>query len=214
VASFQPYTASATWPWPTYTTGSISSTTVTWNQWLTTGTAYSTTAATTWQAWNQWHEPVMYQYQRTEEELRRLADLQQQQREEYSRRRLAEQQRIEGARAVARSLLDEIVAPTDWVEGLELIQVLGSDGHLYRIELHRDTVHGNIVRVDEHGCILGRACIAPSMRANGFAMPMEDGWLGQYLGLKFHADEFLRRANWSGRQPCRQPNVVALPVAA
>ena len=43
---------------------------------------------------------------------------------------------------------------------------------------------------------------------------MEDGWLGQYLGLKFHADEFLRRANWSGRQPCRQPNVVTLPVAA
>jgi hypothetical protein len=202
-------TGTITFPWQTYST-SITTTAVSMQRFATA----CTTAATTWQewvradgatawtyveqpyvwdAWQQWHQPVM----RSAEEEQAHQDRLQAQREERSRRLLAEKARLEGAQERAMVLLEELVAADDWVPGLDLIQVVGSDGELYRIELHRRTVHGNIVRVDEHGCILGRACVAPSMIDGNLAVPMADGWVGQYLGLKFDAEQFLSHANWS-----------------
>jgi hypothetical protein len=219
-------TGYVTFPWQTYST-SITTTAVTMQR---LGTA-CTTAATTWQewiradgatawtyvdqtqvwaAWDEWHRPVM----RSAEEEQAHQDRLQARREDESRRRLAQMERMAGARERARELLDELVAADDWVPGLDLIQVVGSDGDLYRIELHRDTVHGNVIRVDEHGCILGRACVAPSMNDDGLAMPMEDGWLGQYLGLKFDAEVFLSHANWSSVRECRHSDVPILERAA
>jgi len=34
-------------------------------------------------------------------------------------------------------------------------------------------------------------------------LPTADGWVGQYLGLKFDAVNFLSHANWSGVGRCR-----------
>ena len=75
--------------------------------------------------------------------------------------------------------------------------------------MHRETVHGNVVRTDEHGCLLGRACVAPSMYGDGGALPTADGWVGQYLGLKFDAEQFLSHANWSGVRTCRLQQAAA-----
>ena len=169
-----------------------------WHQWTgtTTGT-FTTTAYTTqtitWQNWNEWHRPVM----RSAEEEQAHQDMLQARREAAAREELAyrqrEQQRQEQravANARAMDLLTMLVAPGERVDDLDMIQLVGSDGQLYRVEMHRQTVHGNVVRVDEHGCILGRACVAPAMwdREHG-ALPTADGWVGQYLGLKFDAEE-------------------------
>jgi hypothetical protein len=163
-----------------------------------------------WQSWEQWHQPIM----RTIEQEQAYQDRLQAQREERSRRLLAEKARLEGAQDRALVLLESLVSE-DERPLEELIQLVGSDGQLYRIEMHRDTVHGNIVRVDEHGCILGRACVAPAMydQDAGLALPLADGWVGQYLGLKHDAEGFLSRANWSGMRGCQQPRAV-VPLAA
>jgi hypothetical protein len=102
-------------------------------------------------------------------------------------------------------LLNDLLSPEEQAYRAEhgRVEIEGSDGNLYWLETHRETVHGNIVRVDEHGCHLGRACVAPGMYDGG-ALPTADGWVGQYLGLKFDAEEFLLQANWSGRYGCRQ----------
>ena len=188
-------------------TASTTSTTeaIVWNQWRDVG---HTTNVTFWQepVWDAWIEDDA-----TREEMQRQRDELQQRREQQSREALArEQERQElylVAHARALELLNEVVAEEDRVPGLDqLIQLRGSDGNLYRIETHRETVHGNIVEVDEHGCMLGRACVAPGMydREGGGALPTADGWVGQYLGLKFDAVEFLLQANWSGRRGCQQ----------
>jgi hypothetical protein len=90
------------------------------------------------------------------------------------------------------------------------IAIKGSDGHFYWLETDRQTVHGNIVRTDKHGCHLGRACVAPRMSGRGEGvMPLPDGWVGQYLGLKFDTEAFLSLANWSSVRPCTRPAEVA-----
>jgi hypothetical protein len=217
--------ATGTWTnWiqnPSFTTSTTMSTTANhvWTQWTNVG--YTTGALTYggitssyhWQdeVWGQWVDD-----ERTEEERRQERDELQARREQQSRERLARQQEQMANQAAARErsleLLDAVVDAEDRVPGLDLLlQLRGSDGDLYRIEMHRETVHGNIVRVDEHGCMLGRACVAPRMHAAGEgALPMPDGWVGQYLGLKFDAAEFLSHANWSQVAACRhQPEQVA-----
>lgn len=129
-------------------------------------------------------------------------------REQDSRERLArEQERMENqlaAHARALELLDDLLTEDERElrRAENRVAVRGSDGHLYWIEMHRETVHGNIVRTDEHGCSLGRACVAPRMYDVNEALPTPDGWVGQYLGLKFDATEFLSHANWSGIRDC------------
>lgn len=206
----------ATWPWE------ITSATTTggyiqfpWTTNLTTAT--TTTFSTTWDRWSQWHEPIM----RTAEEEQRLADARQQRQEEASRRRLAEQVRMEGAQDRALQLLELILTPEEreWRDRHDGdIMVRGSDGGMY--EISQTSVHGNVRQVDEHGCVLGRVCVAPSMydRDAGMHLPLADGWIGQYLAIKHSEAEFRERGNWSGVRGCAQPNVPILrslvPLAA
>jgi hypothetical protein len=206
MATWSSTTGTISFPWTatvwttTRTASSIEERDYVWHTWNTTASTTYTRTNEVWATWQEWHEPVML----SAEEQQRLDDEAQRLREERSRRRLEEMQRIEGARERARELFDLVVAEQDKVPGLDLLQFEGSDGHLYRIEMHRRTVHGNVVRVDEHGCSLGRACVAPRMADGNLAMPTEDGWIGQYLGLKFDAEEFLSHANWSGQRGCQQ----------
>jgi hypothetical protein len=208
---------------PTWTTTTSTTANHVWNVWrdvgYTTGTTTlkGMTANYVWQdeVWGQWVDD-----ERTEEERRRERDELQARREQQSRERLARQQEEMVNRALAQErsmeLLNEVVAEEDRIPGLDLLlQIRGTDGELYRLEMHRETVHGNIVRVDEHGCMLGRACVAPQMYAAGEgALPTPDGWVGQYLGLKFATAAFLARANWSSVMPCQHPAEQQEQVAA
>lgn len=189
--------------WMQWTTASTTAS-ATWNQWITAGT--STTVTMTGQnvVWHNWQAE-----QQTNDEL-------QARREQQSRERLArEQQRRadrEAASARALALLTDLLTDQERaaLEEFARIEVEGTDGNLYRVETHRQTVHGNIVRVDEHGCVLGRACVAPSMWSDGEAgaLPTADGWVGQYLGLKFDTEEFLSHANWSSRRECQRRPIL------
>lgn len=137
-------------------------------------------------------------------------------REEQSRRRLAEQARIDGAQARALELLEMILSPEERLYRAEHgeIMVRGSAGGMYVIE-ERDSVHGNVRQVDEHGCLLGRICVAPQMydREAGLALPLADGWVGQYLAIKHDELLFRQKGNWSSVRPCQQPGVPSLAAA-
>jgi hypothetical protein len=206
------YSANTTWlQWNNIsTTGSHP---YVWDQWVSTGTATSYTTQEI--VWTQWHETEEEARARAEQAARARDEFQRRQ-EERNRERLARQQELAeqmaAARVLALELLEGLVPAEDRALGdLSLILVRGSDGHDYRIETHRRSVHGNIVRIDEHGCVLGRACVAPAMYdENNEPLPHEDGWAGQYLGLKFDAEEFLSHANWSETyRGCQQPDLVA-----
>jgi hypothetical protein len=196
------------------TTTSVYSMNAVWNNWVTSN---NYTPTLTWQddAWNAWVEDEGYQ--RT---LARRLDRQQAKREQRSREQLAaEQQQAENrivAHARALDLLDVLLTDEERAgrAARQRIEIVGSDGQLYWIETHRQSVHGNIVRTDEHGCMLGRACVAPGMRSERGALPTADGWIGQYLGLKLDAVNFLSHANWSGIGRCRVPAAAAAPEAA
>jgi hypothetical protein len=207
------YTANGWITYPQLTNGTASTWTSTstdaqiWQRWVTTGT---TSTTLTWQQpiWDNWlREERVYQEQRAL--TQQQADELQARREARSREALAaEQARMENrvvAHARALDLLDELLTEDEREvrDAQQRVAVRGSDGHLYWLEMHRETVHGNIVRTDEHGCQLGRACVAPQMRDGYDVLPTADGWVGQYLGLKYDAATFLSHANWSGVRPCR-----------
>jgi hypothetical protein len=185
-------------------------TSATWDTWVNVG--HTTTLEWQQEVWGTWIEDEAEMAEHRAMRQRQRDELQQR-REQRAREELAARQEREAqlaqARVRARELLEEMVAADDWVPGLAILQVAGSDGELYRIEMHRETVHGNVVRVDQHGCLLGRACVAPEMYDGHRTLPTEDGWVGQYLGLKFDAEEFLSHANWSSVQGCRQERVAA-----
>lgn len=179
-----------------------------WHYWTTTAAA-TTTITINEPAWDAWVNEAAYQ-----QTLQRRLDVQQadqlqQRREQHSREELAvAQQRrpdIATARSRAMELLNELLTEEERAvrDTEQRVAIRGSDGHLYWLEMHRQTVHGNIVRTDEHGCLLGRACVAPAMQTSMGALPTADGWVGQYLGLKFDAANFLSHANWSSVRRCR-----------
>jgi hypothetical protein len=181
--------------------------------WYTNATTASTTTITgTWDNWLRWHEPVM----RTAEEEQQRADQRQRQREEASRHRLAEQARLEGAQDRALELLELILTPEEreWRDRHDGdILVRGSDGGMY--EISQTSVHGNVRQIDEHGCVLGRVCVAPQMFdfEARLHIPLADGWIGQYLAIKHNEAEFRARGNWSFRRECAQPDVPILRAA-
>ncbi len=157
------------------------------------------------------------------EELQRIADEVQRRREAESRRRLELEQRrqqieeermlaqIKGLELLLMILTDEQRAQYDLNAR---IPVRGSQGGLYEIDTLYGGVHGNVVQVDEHGCILGRVCVAPRMNVDGHALPMADGWVGQLLAIKTDETNFRQRGNWSSVRPCMHPDVPILGQAA
>lgn len=186
--------------------GTYTGTNVVWNNWIANGTNSSTVRLWEYQqpVWDNWvqEHPFWAEVPLVVDDELQAA------REQANRERLArEQQRMADrivAHSVALDLLDSLLTPDERVtrDTQHFIEVLGTDGRLYRLETHRETVHGNIVRVDEHGCLLARACVAPGMYGEHGALPTADGWVGQYLGLKFDTVEFLSHANWSQHREC------------
>lgn len=154
-----------------------------------------------------------------DEELRRQRDELQRRREEASRRRLAAQPLLVHARDRAEELLMMTLTPAEKVYMAEndgQVMVVGGDtGDLYTVDTQYHGVHGNIRKVDEHGCVLAILCVAPRMEhtdehGDRYAMPLADGFVGQILSIKFNEQELLARANLSHVRSCRQPNVPIL----
>jgi len=160
--------------------------------------------------------------ERAEQERR---DREQAERERINRERLAREQEFQRLRQEAKDraleLLMMVLTPEERLqhENMGEIFVRGSDGHLYQLQTtSRNTVHGNIVRTDEHGCKLGTVCVAPAMHESHEegrrALPIEDGWVGQYLGLRHNAEEFLRHGNWSYVRECQHKDTPTLRTPA
>lgn len=173
---------------------------------------YSTTANTVWQGWQ--NGPITPAPYRTPEEIQADNDRLQAQREENSRRALAAQQVRAQAEDRAMELLHVLLTDEEMRHYLEHdeIQVRSQHGNLYVIE--KRGVHGNIRMVDEHGCRLGRICVAPKMwDEESRTLPYADGWIGQYLMLKHDEDLIIGRGNWSQRGVCQHPDVPILEAA-
>jgi hypothetical protein len=205
--SVGPYTTSGTLAATTITANTIQYEAV-WQGWVQAGHTIDQQLYYNQPVWDAWiaddEQRAAYEAEQT-----RLRDAAQARREQQNRERLArEQEQMENylvAHTRALELLDDLLTEEERALRLteQRVAVRGSDGHLYWIEMHTESVHGNIVRTDEHGCRLGRACVAPRMYdLGGDVMPTPDGWVGQYLGLKFDAETFLSHANWSGRTQC------------
>ena len=123
--------------------------------------------------------------QQTDEEIQRRMqerrDREQARREAESRERLAREKRLQGARERASELLEMVLSEAEKQYRAEhngRILVRSQNGNLYEIDTNYGGVHGNIVKVDEHGCQLGRLCVAPGMYDNRAALPLEDGYVG------------------------------------
>ncbi len=139
-------------------------------------------------------------------------------REERSRRQLAARQQAAGARERARELLDMILTPEQKLYREEHngeVLVVAQSGKLYVVDTEYHGVHGNIWETDEHGCKLRTLCVAPDMHHHHdgirMGMPLEDGFVGQILALRFNEAELLKKANYSGgSRKCRVPDVPIL----
>lgn len=205
----------------TSTTGWYLNQNTVWQDWVNTTATTSTTLRIAQNAvWNDWqyHGQNLEWYTtppETPEERQAREDRLQARREEDSRARLAAKTRMEGAQERAMELLMTVLTNEErvWHDQHDEIMVRAESGRIYVIE--KRGVHGNIREVDEHGCILGRVCVAPGMYDGGAqaALPLADGWLGQYLAIK-HNEEYLRATgNWSRRAACVQPDVPVLRAA-
>jgi len=160
----------------------------------------------------------------TAEQLQEFADREQRAREERARRALEQEQRYAAAQearimAEARGgeLLQMLLTPEQKqsLRDRHIIPVRGSQGGMYEIDTLQNGVHGNIVQVDQHGCRLGRICVAPGMReADGRVLPLADGWVGQLLAIMADEEHFRNTGNWSSPQVCRHPDVPILERAA
>lgn len=150
----------------------------------------------------------------TPQERQERADRAQAAREEQSRREL-ERRHVaalanDRAMTLLLSMLDDDEAAYHLQHGE--FRVRGSAGSLFIIE--KRGVHGNIRKVDAHGCVLERWCVAPSMRSEGGTCPTPDGWLGQLLSLKYDEPGIEAKANKSYVRTCVHPDVPILQAAA
>jgi hypothetical protein len=217
--------SSTTWAgWisqPSWSTSTTCSQNYVWSDWNITSSSTSTTLNVQGHVWQDWlsRDPVEYQWRQptpeTAAERQARADRLQAERERLARESLAAQKRMEGAQERGMELLLSILTAEEraWHDQHGEFMVRTESGRIYVIE--KRGVHGNIRETDEHGCLLGRICVAPGMMDHeaGLSLPLADGWLGQYLAIK-HNEEALRTiGNWSSRGPCRQPDVPILRAA-
>lgn len=177
-----------------------------------------------WDRWEVIHRETEEEARRREQrdaeyaaELQRRADERQALREEESRRRLALMEKKAVAEARAGELLELLLTPEEkeYRARHHEIMVRGNAGGMYIIELH-ESVHGNVKHIDEHGCLLGRICVQPAMSeydeaGRHHALPLADGWVGQYLAIKFQEEVMRTTGNWSHRRVCQHQNVPVLP---
>lgn len=85
------------------------------------------------------------------------------------------------------------------------ILVVGSDtGRYYVIDVAGMYIHGNIHRSCSKRCREQSICLAPQSRLDGRNLPTMDAFLGQYLGIATHENEFLSHGNPGfSHNPCR-----------
>lgn len=201
----------------------------TWYKWTsgTTTSSYVITDEEQQRMWVDWQpyavrqvEWIRYQAEQAVYQ-RAVADREQRERERQSRIELYQAQQLKRteerimAHARALDLLKLILTPDQQQEmqSTRCVTVFGQSGKRYRVEMHRETVHGNIVELDGHGCPLRRGCIAPDMYVDSGALPTPDGWVGQVLAIQHNEGELVARANWSDTRRCQQPNVPILEAA-
>jgi Spy/CpxP family protein refolding chaperone len=201
-----------------------------WQSWvgnITTGTttgSIATTDGLEWtqsQVWNQWNQlrPPVQRQDRAEQRRLREELQAQELREAAARRKLRmaqlrqKHERMEQATDRAMELLRSILTPNQRkeLEETKAITVEAPSGRRYRVETHGGTVHGNIVEIDEHGCVLARACVAPEMYdyPSERAFPTPDGWVGQVLSLQQNEEAIRAAANWYGYRHCRRQQARA-----
>lgn len=197
--------------WHRWNQGTGSTTTGTWynpavwQQWNTTATTMATTIRT----------QVAPAMQRSAEEMAAFAERQREQRdiaqrraEEASRRSLAEKERKAGAQERALALFLDLLTEEERAsyEASEhrSVRVRGQGGTFF--EMCLDSVHGNIIERDEHGCSLNVVCVAPNMfdTMEQVYMPLADGWIGQLLAIRHDLATFRQRGNTSRVRPCRR----------
>lgn len=221
-------TAADLWYWKHWANATTSSTTSgtyvndPWGRWTTANTSTTHLAYNPTYTWDQWaempdeQEYQYHQYPRHEPTQAEL-DAIQRRREDQSARLLAEQQRLQVAQPRALELFRALLT-ADQITQMDTdgeVWVKGSAGGFYVIEVGGGRVHGNIRRIDEHGCMLGRLCVQPSMydHIEGAALPTADGHVGQLLAIRFNEPALLEKANWSSQRPCQQPDVPILRAA-
>lgn len=217
-------------PQISYTTATYATPDNTWNHWVT-GTSATTTYIQNPQVWERWMTaPQPSEADRLRREAYRLELLERDRRQQEwrdacqlraeadSRRRLELEDRLEHADKRAQELLWLVLSPEQRLAYQEdgNIPVMGSEGGLYVVQTryYGKSVHGNIIKTDEHGCRLGRICIAPGMRDAGYRIPAEDGFLGQILAIQHDEEEFKRVGNWSDHRPCQHRDVPILGTPA
>lgn len=135
---------------------------------------------------------------RLHEQWQEREDQLQAERERAARLHLAAEQRRKGAQERAMSLLLGLMTPEERAhyDRRNEIRLTGQSGRLYLIAT--SSVHGNIAEVDEHGCMLGAVCVAPDMyNLDGQCLPLADGWIGQYLALKYNENHLRQTGMWS-----------------
>ena len=121
----------------------------------------------------------------------------------------------------AMDLLVSILTPEERdafeANNCQAIEVVGSEGGRFVIDL--TGTQGNIRKLDEHGCQVGAACIAPAARLRGNRWTGEvyqpvgygDSWLGQYLTIK-HQERMVDEVGiWSRYRCRREPQPVQAP---
>jgi hypothetical protein len=201
-----------------------------WNTWQGAGTTSTGDYAADgiWRRWDahtqayrEVAEQDLAEIERQVQRQRERDDAAQRRREDEAAQRLAMRERVreseERAMALFRSLLtaEQLVDLDDPNTGCVIVR--GSEGGLYQLEVD-DRIHGNIVEIDDHGCVLGRLCVAPNMydRSSGVAMPIADGYIGQLLAIRHNEDLLRVVGNWSARRSCQRLTVVtgSGPLAA
>jgi hypothetical protein len=157
--------------------------------------------------------------------VQQAAEAEQRRRERLNQRRLEQQREREISIALqatankrAKELLESILTQEEraWYDAHVQDSVLvrgGFSGSLFVVQLNYEayqeglpgSVHGNVYRTDEHGCVLHRVCVAPRMHTEDRkVIPLHDGHVGQILAIKFDEEEFVRKGNWYAGRPCAQ----------
>lgn len=201
---------------------------VVWNSWTgnaTGGNLYAPLHDEIWAKWTVRDQqiPAIAEFaseerRRWEAERQAQRDADQARREAASRRRLAAVPLLEKAGERAEELLNLVLTPEERLyrennDGRVLVR--GPSGQLYIVDTRYKGVHGNVWETDEHGCKLATLCVAPQMvhkdeHGDQYSIPLADGYVGQILSIKGNEEEFRRKANFSYRRECTQPNVPIL----
>ena len=186
-----------------WTTGSATSYTITWTEWVEQSISTSVTSATnatvSWSAWNGYFARVIqHEYEparllappETPEARRAREEREVRARAEHQERLRQAEARTALAKGRATRLLESMLTPAQRRQLAEknYVECRSQSGRRYRI--HRYT-HGNLKRLDDRGREVESLCVQPD------GVPTEDAMLAQLLMLQSDEDGLRRTANIS-----------------